>query len=302
MRLVDKWIMHTKKQHPSIAENPPVSFVIDNIASDYFHDERDEFEASDFPYAVPPWNVCFVEWIQPRTVRRDGCVYPTQVSALGTSTVQMGAGVCSIGSKKGCLATLELLKSSCEKSDAFPAFVSKAESCDRVFAARIFSECFGRFTDWELCLFVFTDKDGLAAVNILVGEGLNKAATDEQRKAINDVCQSVYHILGFAFTFAHCKNVEKIDSTNELQPTAKIMRRLSLPSMKRYTLKIDGAETGRGVASGVGRSPAYHLCRGHFANYTPERPLFGKLTGKFWIPAHTKGNRKSGSVEKNYTT
>lgn len=302
MRLVDKWMIHNKKHHPEATEQPPVSFVVDNIARDYYHDERDEFEASDFPYAIPPWDYCFVEWNEPRTVRVGGCVYPTQMSAAGSQVTQIGAIVFSYGSKQGCLGTARLLESSCAKSDGFDEFIHKAKNSDRVFVARIYSELLGRFVDWEIAIFVFTDKNGLASVNISVGDGLKRGHTNEQKSAIINMTVSVYHVLGFAFTFANCKNTEKVDSTNELQPTAKVMRRLGLPSIKRYTLKIDGASTARKDASGIGSPPSYHLCRGHFANYTPERPLFGRMTGKFWIPAHTKGSRKSGFIDKGYTT
>ena len=43
-----------------------------------------------------------------------------------------------------------------------------------------------------------------------------------------------------------------------------------------------------------------HSCRGHFSTYTPERRLFGKHIGTFWIPPHMRGNRKVGVVEKEY--
>ena len=44
----------------------------------------------------------------------------------------------------------------------------------------------------------------------------------------------------------------------------------------------------------------HHYCRGHFATYTEEKPLFGKYSGKFWIPAHVRGSVKNGAVVKDY--
>lgn len=300
MRLVDKWIMHVSKEHASVLSNPPVSFVVDNIARDYYHDDRDEFEAGDFPYAVPPWDFCFVEWIEPRTVRLSGCVYPTHPLGM-SSTTQMGASIVSLGDVKGVEVTINALDYSCAKSPEWPEFKAKAHSSSRVFLARIFSEFQGRFIDWEMCLFIFTDNDGLATCNILVGNGLAKFPSDEQRGRINNMCQSVYHILGFAFTFSHCKNVKTVDETELMQPPPKVMRRLKLPTIKRYTLKIDGRQSDGRESNGIGQSPAYHLCRGHFATYGPEKPLFGRLVGKFWIPAHTKGSKAAGEVKKSYS-
>jgi len=44
----------------------------------------------------------------------------------------------------------------------------------------------------------------------------------------------------------------------------------------------------------------FHVCRGHFATYTEEKKLFGKYVGKYWIPAHMKGDPELGTIEKDY--
>jgi len=43
-----------------------------------------------------------------------------------------------------------------------------------------------------------------------------------------------------------------------------------------------------------------HLCRGHFKEYTIEKPLFGKLTGLYWWQPHVRGQNKKGIVLKDY--
>jgi hypothetical protein len=43
-----------------------------------------------------------------------------------------------------------------------------------------------------------------------------------------------------------------------------------------------------------------HLCRGHFKEYTPEHPLFGKLTGRYWWQPHVRGQNHDGIVMKDY--
>lgn len=43
-----------------------------------------------------------------------------------------------------------------------------------------------------------------------------------------------------------------------------------------------------------------HLCRGHFKEYTPDRPLFGHLTGLYWWQPHVRGQNKDGIVMKDY--
>jgi hypothetical protein len=43
-----------------------------------------------------------------------------------------------------------------------------------------------------------------------------------------------------------------------------------------------------------------HVCRGHFRTYTTEAPLFGKYTGRYWIPQHTRGTKSLGEIHKVY--
>lgn len=44
-----------------------------------------------------------------------------------------------------------------------------------------------------------------------------------------------------------------------------------------------------------------HLCRGHFKEYTPEHPLFGKHTGLYWWEPSVRGQNKDGIVMKDYS-
>jgi hypothetical protein len=46
---------------------------------------------------------------------------------------------------------------------------------------------------------------------------------------------------------------------------------------------------------------ALHVCRGHFARYTEERPLFGRVAGTFWRPMHLRGSASEGLVLKDDT-
>jgi len=43
-----------------------------------------------------------------------------------------------------------------------------------------------------------------------------------------------------------------------------------------------------------------HLCRGHFKEYTKEKPLFGKYTGTYWWQPTMRGNKKKGVIHKDY--
>jgi len=106
------------------------------------------------------------------------------------------------------------------------------------------------------------------------------------------------------FTFANCCNVKLEDVTEELQPVPKIRRRLKLPEIRRYTLNIMGhtGKVSREWNEGEKGVMPWHLCRGHFATYTEEKPLFGRkgAIGRYWHPPHMKGKKENGVVIKDY--
>ena len=81
-------------------------------------------------------------------------------------------------------------------------------------------------------------------------------------------------------------------------------RREKVPRIRFYTLEINPMREvlrREGQAERVGLVRALHICRGHFATYTPEHPLFGKYVGTFWRPDHVRGSREAGEVNKNYS-
>lgn len=57
---------------------------------------------------------------------------------------------------------------------------------------------------------------------------------------------------------------------------------------------------GRSEESGLRR--ALHICRGHFATYTEDKPRFGRPGehGSFWIPQHVRGSVERGVVVSDY--
>lgn len=109
-------------------------------------------------------------------------------------------------------------------------------------------------------------------------------------------------VLTFAARFANCRNVVQVE-TASASTTPKPWLRSGHPRYTYKTLAIDpGAlRVRRPDSQPTGRhGVSLHICRGHFATYTVDRPLFGKYTGTFWIPQHTRGDPGVGFVEKDY--
>ncbi len=108
-------------------------------------------------------------------------------------------------------------------------------------------------------------------------------------------------IVSLSNAFAHCKNVELINKPMTRQQRRMIDRK---GGIKYKTLAIEPFKTqvrNEAVQSGESEiKRALHICRGHFATYTDDKPLFGKYSGTFWKPMHVKGSKKAGVVVKDY--
>lgn len=105
-----------------------------------------------------------------------------------------------------------------------------------------------------------------------------------------------------AICFAHCKGTE----IEEHQPTRQVRRaaeRAGKPVFTFHTIDIHPARQvlrteGKITENGIAK--ALHICRGHFAHYTADKPLFGKYTGTFYRPMHIRGSAEKGIVGKDY--
>lgn len=109
--------------------------------------------------------------------------------------------------------------------------------------------------------------------------------------------------VALAVSLMHCKNVSIVDDPVPPKVAAKRIRNGKHPGTTFKTLEIDAMRRQVRREKGDDESEmkrAFHICRGHFSTYTKEKPLFGRVTGTFWIPAHTRGSRAYGEVVKTY--
>jgi hypothetical protein len=105
-----------------------------------------------------------------------------------------------------------------------------------------------------------------------------------------------------AICFAHCKGTE----IEERQPSRQVRRaaeRKGKPVFTFHTIDIQPATRvlhTEGHINENGLARALHICRGHFAHYTADKPLFGKYTGTFYRPMHVRGKAEQGVSIKDY--
>ena len=129
----------------------------------------------------------------------------------------------------------------------------------------------------------------------VIGNPWIQAWGDEASHEVMKNIMSWYNPAFLAISFMHCKNVAIIDHAVD-KPLAKkwASKHGGLQPTKYKTLVIEPLKQvlrSEGRAEQHGLQKALHICRGHFADYTEGRGLFGKIHGKFWMPSTVRGTK-----------
>lgn len=100
----------------------------------------------------------------------------------------------------------------------------------------------------------------------------------------------------------NCKNVVSETIKPDKALNKKRHKKGKLPVYEYKILKVEVPGTKKnGVANGSGdRMSRVHLCRGHFKEYTKEKPLFGRHVGLYWWQPYARGNKDMGIIDKDY--
>lgn len=109
--------------------------------------------------------------------------------------------------------------------------------------------------------------------------------------------------LYLAVSFMHCKNVATREVTQAGFDRQVWQKKHKRRLVRYHVLDIDPMRKvlrTEGRIEEVGLKRALHICRGHFATYTEDAPLFGRVTGTFWRPQHVRGSKSAGAVVKDY--
>lgn len=131
--------------------------------------------------------------------------------------------------------------------------------------------------------------------------GMHNLFPREVVEAYRQAIPTCYFVF-FVMDLLTCKNV----STREDQISPKLQKararkgRRPLLTFKKLIINTKRPRYKPGEVGGDGERRAFHKVRHHFHTYTEAAPLFGRLTGKFYIPDHTRGSRDAGEVKKRY--
>ena len=142
------------------------------------------------------------------------------------------------------------------------------------------------------------DKSGMLAKIALTSSGLADLAD-----VMGVVIESVGLTLAFTMGFMNCRNVSLDEQLPSRHKRREAQRRNKPHPTTYYTLVIEPMRHVLRAEGGLeqhGLKKAVHICRGHFAHYSDDKPLFGKYTGSFWRPAHVRGSLDSGEIKKDY--
>jgi hypothetical protein len=259
--------------------------------SDYFFkvNEQEHWEyEKDFPNIAPPWPNIWFDWKVPEYINSEGKL----LKNLNHRTIIRNG--------------VHLL--SCMTPKEFPNTNIKW-GCSALFFAELHGEIQiypigiqffvgekGIFLKYSKVLPTLTN-DPKADFNVLVlSKNLSRQNIDEIRMFVSIMLDVVF----MALSFIHCKNIQ-ISPAKTFQ-SVKNPKKNKKHFIKYYTLEIDPIKKMLdGVMSNkTNIKKALHICRGHFATYSPEKPLFGKFTGTIWKPMHTRGNSKIGEIVKDY--
>jgi hypothetical protein len=131
---------------------------------------------------------------------------------------------------------------------------------------------------------------------------ITETSTDDPGPLKNFLFLTTFPLF-LAVGFMNCKNVTI--EPHDPDPAINRERRKAgrKPFVRYHTINIEPMKRvlrTEGQVDKVGLARALHIVRGHFATYTPEKPLFGRVAGTVWRPAHVRGSADEGIVVSDY--
>lgn len=142
---------------------------------------------------------------------------------------------------------------------------------------------------------------GMTNANIIGVELFDKNKMDSAAvKGLKEESTPDLEILNQALLLLSCRNIatEKKVPPEALNRKRKKAGKQPLFTYHTLVLKPVGSKQ-KSIPKHLWND-RIHLQRGHFKTYTEEKPLFGRLTGRYWWQAHVRGNNKDGVVMKDY--
>lgn len=299
----DPNVLHERLKAEAVAIGKAEKFDFSNIA-EYFasHPQFEWTSETDIPNWAPPFSHFFVEWQEPKTWNIRGEIIKRDASA------QLGVHVMAFDVRDEWRGQPDMWVELVNRLVGGPGVMDEATKKKLITAIEpsrwvLFCSTWLTASCQPICghpmwpgnyYFLFVKPDGSLFDKFGVSFTPNYA---ENQAAF----WTPINILGLGLSFCHCKNVAITEQADRRPP--KWHARTGVPILKFRTLNINPMREvlrREGRSEEVGLQRALHICRGHFATYTEEHPLFGKYVGTFFRPSHVRGASEAGVIVKDY--
>ncbi len=293
MRMIDQIC----QQYPEVASNllTATKLKLQNVADLFFSDPDRIWPLDAFPSLISPWPIFFGEY------RATGKSLGVEVECIDIRSDPWHLGAESPAAWILILRTMTLIQGYCVGATSVYALSARGQAL----------EFDGESLQAKLEGVI--PRESLAGRMTRIHWAIFPREFDipkAERKQLGDQLVELQREAGFiplmAISLCHCKNVAMREITENLGIPKSIRDGKELGPDNRWRVldisSIQSAlrEAGAGEQTGSLRR-AFHICRGHFANYRAERPLFGKFEGSFWRPMHVRGDPAAGTVSKDYS-
>ncbi len=289
----------TAEHAKRLMERQPHVVICDNVAEYVARSDRQEWDNREIPGIVSPWPYALYEWAIPN--RNDwnygGGVDPMSHLDFGGTTEAQQASM--------FVETLD-----CRHDPEYlPRMAGKMKSANVAWPQLNFDSI-----RWVSYFVPFLVGKGVLAELAAFGfhfigengEHVENVMISQFDASLNDIIGSVLAQLGTivltTISMANCRNVKLVETTESDGPSAKWNRRARAQEVRYHRILIDGlvSHTSKDGGGLAGLKHAWHICRGSFAEYKAEAPLFGKYVGRFWRPQHVKGKKELGEVRSTH--
>ena len=272
----------------------------------------------DFPNIAPPWPNFFIEFAMPSTV----CMVAPEGSEMVPWEGPQAFGLHWMAGARGShdfhlQQTLFKSLSDTALPEVRPIYLRAAEEAAWFGHVHLYSESHAFHPDGPVWLLLFPITAGGRFFECDHPEYGDSSIVAIEMPAepirwplpIKPTIQRViWMAIGaslMTLSLCHCKNVLISPTTPPVRLSKKFERKHGKPLVQYNIINIQPMIRildVEGNASGDGLKHALHICRGHFKDYQV-RGLFGReyLRGRYWWPAHVRGDPEQGFIVSDYT-
>ena len=283
--------------------------VGDNVSEFYYaQSDKEHWEIkTDFPLLIPPFKRFWVEWCQPSLIRSKvyGITKPESSSFTLTGTLVTVGTPTEMTAEWGVFPSQrDDYSKLASGADWLWRFQPVAMLSGQVAALFGHSEIFGV----PAADYWFATNTAGAVINFVCTTTSNATAINggSYVELVGKEAPVFTHPALLTMTFLNLRNGTITPA--ELRAPPKFARnyakRKGRELVRFHTVVVDPSRTSKPMlpGAGTGRQMPLSLVRGHIVTYLdePGRRLFGKYSGTFMIPPHTRGNAKEGVSVHDY--